>query len=404
MRKFFAILLIATLFMVAIPAQAQMQISDLSWEYQFGEQIHFQAKLETEAPVESAFLFVSEKDSTRTYVEPATVKPVGDGKYELECTFDLTEHPLRAFTTVEYRFDVKPVDGEMISSSLERFEYADNRFEWQQLEEKPFRVYWYEGGLAFAQKVLDVAQAGLKKAQNMAMLSTPEQVHIYVYPNSADMQQTLSLASRDGAAGHANPDLGVIVVSLPAGPEQQLLSEQRLPHELMHVLLYELTGPGYANLPAWLNEGLASAAEMFTNPEYKSWLEHSYKSGGLLPISSLCKTFPKDAPSALLAYAESQSFVSYLYNTFGKNGLQSLIVQYTNQLDCEKGAVSALGLSLAELEEGWRAERFGENLTRQAVINLLPWLVLLAAVSVAPLLLAFTWLRKKPARKARGDG
>jgi hypothetical protein len=404
MRKLVAILLSALTLLVSMPASAQAQISDLRVEYQFGEQIHFQATLESDAPVESAFLFVGEKDGTHTYVEPVSAKSVGEGKYELECSFDLVENPLRAFTTVEYRFDVQPAGGEMISSSLETFEYTDNRFEWQQLEEKPFRVYWYEGGLAFAQKVLDTAQAGLKNAQNMAMLSTPEMVRIYVYPNSADMQETISLASRDSAAGHADPDLGVMVVSLPAGPDQQLLMEQRLPHELMHVLLYQLTGPGYASLPAWLNEGLASAGEMFSNPEYQSWLEHAYHNGGLLPISSLCKTFPKDAPSALLAYAESQSFVSYLYNTFGKNGLQSLVAQYSNQVDCEKGAVSALGFSLVELEEGWRADRFGENLTRQAIINLLPWMVLLAAILIGPILLVLTYLRKRPVGKAKDKG
>ena len=395
MRGLLAVLLIALACLAAAPANAQAQIDELSWEYQFGDHILFKARLQSDQAVESAFLFAGEKGGTRTFVEAAKVKALGEGIYELEYDFDLAEHPLRAFTPVEFRFEVKPVGGGVTSSAIEQLEYTDNRFAWQQLEEKPFRVYWYEGGLAFGQEVLDVAQASLKKAQNMAIVATPELVRIYVYPNSADMQETLSLASRDGTAGHADPDLGVVVVSLPSGPEQQLLTEQRLPHELMHVLLYQLSGPGYASLPAWLNEGLASAAELFPNPEYQVLLERAYQNGGLLPISSLCKFFPNDAPSALLAYAESQSFVSYLFNAFGRNGLQSLIAQYADQLDCEKGAAGALGVSLEELEIGWRAERFGENLTRQAILKLLPWLVLLVAALIAPLALVFAWLRRR---------
>jgi len=377
------------------PVNAQIQISELKWDYQFGEHIELHALLETDRPVESAFCFIQEKGGTDTIIVPATIQSSVDGKYPLNCFIDPSEYSLRTFTTVQYRFDVRTSKGELNSSPMDSFEYADNRFGWRQLEESPFRLYWYEGGLAFAQKTLDIAQEGLKKAQSIVISGEPELVRIYVYANAADLQETISRSGQELVAGHTDPDLGVIVVSLPTGPEQQLLTEQRLPHELMHLLLNQFADANYGNLPTWLNEGMASAAELFPNSDYEFLLDSAYQSNQLLTIRSLCKAFPINAAGALLAYAQSSSFVSYLNNTYGKNRMQFLVSQYANGLDCDQGLVSALGSDLTELEKAWRSARFGEDVVREAIDKLVPWIILLAAMLLAPLILGFLLLRKK---------
>ena len=89
-------------------------------------------------------------------------------------------------------------------------------------------------------------------------------------------------------------------MALPESPERQLLAEQRIPHELMHIFLFNSTPLGYKNIPVWLTEGLASLAELYSNPDYPIVLEEAVKDEGLLPMSTLCGGFPRNHPERCL--------------------------------------------------------------------------------------------------------
>ena len=71
--------------------------------------------------------------------------------------------------------------------------------------------------------------------------------------------------------------------------------ETLIPHELAHVMLYRNVGEGYASLPVWLSEGIASLAELYPNPDYDQALSIASQNGSLLSIEELCDTFPLDS-------------------------------------------------------------------------------------------------------------
>jgi hypothetical protein len=310
---------------------------------------------------------------------------------------------LRAFATVNYWVKVKLRGGEVYTSPSFSYYYEDNRFDWQVLDAKPFHVHWYSGDEAFGQSVLEVTQAGLKRVQSMLSLAPVNDVNIYVYASSREMQEALNQRGQDWVAGHADPAQGVILVTLPAGPDQRLLTEQRIPHELAHILLYQFFKDTYTNLPTWLNEGLASDAELYPNPDYELLLQNALQKSSLLPINSLCQTFPRDASNALLAYAESASFTRYLQSRFGVSGLQSLASNYADGMDCNAGAQAALGKDLTQLELQWRQESLSENTVLTALKNLLPWFILLLGALSAPLAITIGKLRKKPVHDTPGS-
>ena len=215
------------------------------------------------------------------------------------------------------------------------------------------------------------------------------------------MQTALNPASAAWVAGHANPELGVMVVALPEGPDQVLLIEQRIPHELMHIALYRKTVTGYANLPIWLSEGLASQVELYPNSDYRIMLEFAALNDSLLPMSNLCRSFPREASNALLAYAQADSFTRYLYRTYGTTGLNKLVTNYANGLDCDNGAKAALGKDLSQLERAWLSELTNENLALTTFTNLLPWLIFLLFALGAPLGLAlYFWRSNRSQRQA----
>jgi hypothetical protein len=216
------------------------------------------------------------------------------------------------------------------------------------------------------------------------------------------MRAALQTLSGNWVGAHTDPDLDVMVVSLPAGPEQRLEMERQIPHELMHLLLFQWLGPGYANLPTWLDEGLASIAELYPNPDYLVLLDNAVDKDELLPMASLCDTFPRDASSAFLAYAQATSFTRFLQQQYGSAGLGKLAEAYADGMTCERGVQVALGSTLKQLELRWRREAFGNAATLRALANLSPWLVVLILVLIVPIWLTINGARKRSSTTVSG--
>jgi hypothetical protein len=361
---------------LSVRAADDVQVREARVEYTFGENLTFSAKLLSAIPPKEASLFYQEEGQANTQVEVVTIAPQG----EMSLTLDLSQKPLRPFVEVTYWYRVALQNGGIFTSPQFTFIYEDNRFPWQTLESPSFRLHWYVGDTLFAQRALNVAQAGLQKSRNYLSVPPLESIDIYVYDNAQAMQAALLLSGQKWIVGHAFPEWGVILVSLPRGPEQNLEMERQIPHELMHIILYQVVGQNYAKIPAWLNEGLASATELYPNPDYDVLLLDAYRKNTLLPLASLCQIFPREAASVLLAYAEATSFTWYLYGQFGASGLEKLVGQYANGVDCERGSVQALGSSLSQLETRWRREVFGENTWLNGLEKSLPWLVLLITI------------------------
>jgi hypothetical protein len=210
----------------------------------------------------------------------------------------------------------------------------------------------------------------------------------------------LNPSGESWVAGHADPALGVIKVVIEPGVEQGILMEQRIPHELMHVMLYRRVGAGYHNIPAWLREGMATLAETYPNPDFERVLSDAVTADTLIPLKDLCTSFPPAAGQAFLAYAESRSFTNYLRDTYGSSGLLRLAAFYADDVDCERGAERAFGVSLSKLELDWRESVFGQKALGFVLRNMMPYLVLLCLVLLIPLLGGLSMIR----RKGKGDG
>ena len=82
------------------------------------------------------------------------------------------------------------------------------------------------------------------------------------------------------------------------GANQSIFMEQRIPHELMHVMLYRSIGAGYKDLPTWLREGTATLAEVNPNPDYDRVLANAGANNTLIPLKDLCISFPPNADTA----------------------------------------------------------------------------------------------------------
>jgi len=372
---------------IAVPAQAagEITIEPTKVDYTMGGTIGFETRVLSESPVEEVWVFVHSQGEISTIVGAATLHPSNGITYQLE----LSEHPLRAYSTIEYWYQIILENGMEITTDPENFVYFDNRFEWQYLAGLPFEIFWYEGDLPFGQQILNTAQEGMVRFQNFIPVPTPTDIQAYVYASASELQTALRLSGETGSwiAGHADPDLGVVVVTIPPGPAQTYEIKRQIPHEIAHVMMYQWLEDDYYNLPQWLREGLPSMAAMFPNHDYALLLENAYETESLLPIYSLCEYFPREASDFLLAYAQSANFSWFLYEQYGSSGLEALSLAYADGLSCEQGAQEALGKPLTELDREWRRKTFGENTLLSVLGELLPWIALLGIVLLAPMVL-----------------
>ena len=386
-RMLKVILLIGIILGAALPARANEEVltEPTAVDYTMGGAVDFETRVLTERPIQEVWVFVHPQGDINTIAGLASLNPSNVITYKLE----LAEHPIRAYSTIEYWYRIVLEDGTEVTTDPETFVYFDNRFEWESLSKSPFEIFWYEGDLSFGQEILNTAQEGMFRFQNYLPVSQPANIQAYVYANSAELQTALRLSGESGMwiAGHADPAQGVVVVTIPPGPAQTYEIKRQIPHEITHVMLYQWLGEDYYHLPQWLREGLPSMAELFPNPDYALLLENARETESLLPMNSLCESFPLEASNFLLAYAQSADFTWFLYENFGSTGLETLSRAYADGLSCEQGAQQALGKSLTELDREWRKQTFGENTLLAILQELMPWIVLMGAILVGPLLL-----------------
>ena len=340
------------------------------------------ATVKSPSAIQDASILILDESRGTTDVEPLTVQ--ADGRTEFQ--YDARRNNLRPFGRLSWSYRFSLPDGSTTTSEVYSTRYEDNRFDWQTLETDMLRVHWYGSSVAFGQALLESAQAGLESASRLIPVRPEQPVDFYIYASLSDLRSTLIPGSQEWIAGHADPSLGVIMVAIEPGPAQETTMQQRIPHELMHILLYRALGNGYSLLPAWLSEGTAGLAEMISNTSYDSALQSAVARSDWIPLNSLCGSFPDDTDRAFLAYAESRSFVAYIDETYSTSGLFKLASVYANGVSCEDGPALAFGVPLTSLEKNWQATMTGQEPLPPALENITPYLVLLCLMLLIPLM------------------
>ncbi len=279
---------------------------------------------------------------------------------------------------------------------------VEDVFNWQTVESGLLKVYWYQGDADFGQAALGAAQESLESIGRFLPSRLDQQVEIFIYASIDDLQSESAFGGESWIAGHADPAPGIVRVVVEPGAEQSILMEQRIPHELMHVILYRRVGTGYDNLPAWFREGMATLAETYPNAEFDRALADAASRDRLIPLKNLCAAFPADTGEAFLAYAESRSFTSFLRDAYGSTGLLNLAMSYADGVGCEHGTIRVFGTSLSSLELQWRSAVLGKNAYLSTLQDISPYLALLCLVLIIPLSGIAGVLRKKSNQNERG--
>ena len=367
-------------------------VSNGSATYTFGENISFSATFDAPEKIRQLLLYIEPEGQNVRIVNIS-----GDFQDEIQIDYDLRTNPIPPFSNVRYWFQANLEDQSVLNSEHYEFNYFDNRFEWRELNSDHFKIFWTSSDVVFGQMVLNVAELSLQNIGNILLATQDKPIVIFVYDNPDELQSALQLAQASWSAAHADPNLGVILVSKSVNDQQKMLFERQIPHELMHIVEYQNIGDhGYQQQPQWLIEGLASYAELYPNPEYKRVIENNIDNNSLIPLSNLCDTFPPDAETAYLAYAESESFVRYLIEQQGTSSIKALFQAYSDGSTCAEGIQSTYHQTLEELENRWKIEVLGISSLKLFWQNLNPYILLSFLILIPPLIIGLLLIRKRP--------
>lgn len=363
-RLVFALLLFAI-----ITGQAAAQTAEPTFvsaaEYAFSQSMSFRLTVSDVAPVDTLTLFFTAPEFPNTF---AVDVPFNEGEQiDVIYQVDLNQVRPAPFTTVTYWWVLTAAEGQVITVPKQTIFYEDDRFQWRTISQDGYNVSWTGNDPSIGQLALDIALQASAELRQIIPVEEIAPIQLYVYPSAADLRSALRLTGRDWVGGHANPELGVILVSAVNTVTAATDLRRSIPHEMAHLLLFRMLGESYSALPDWLDEGLATMAESEVNPNYASLLAEAIAEGNTI---QLCDSFPATEERAHLAYAQSVSMIRFIQARYGNRKLSKLLRVFGDGADCQSSVSRVLNTSLADLERAWLRsqqprppilEQFSEN-------------------------------------------
>jgi hypothetical protein len=369
-------------------------VNESTVNHNFAQQITF--TLQATSDVEITQVYLSFRATGEEHTESVSVDIKSPAR-EINASYmhDLRRFPLPPFATVTFWWNIEDATGDKLTtrSNPQQFEYTDNRFQWEALNDNRVTVHWSKdhGDLIFAQTALDIALVSVDEINAELRAPVPESIDVYIYNTQPNLDAAMGLTGREWVVGQAHPELDVVIVAIPFEANEGYMGRMKryIPHEIAHLLVYQAaTSAGYRYVPEWLDEGLATANEQLPTTEHTLVLEQARTQGQLLPLKDLCVPFSPNPQTAFLAYAQSGSVVKFIRERYGARGIRDLLTAYENGASCAGGVQEALDVSLSGLETAWQASLEPKAPWRAVVEQASVWvgLWLLSILLAAPMI------------------
>jgi hypothetical protein len=243
-------------------------------------------------------------------------------------------------------------DDEEIVTPMETVSFDDAWFVWESLTDRQLEVRWYRGSRPLVQEMLDAGHEALDQLAADTGLYLDEPIVIYLYEEPGDLRASIPGAPR-WAGGIAFPEYNTVMVVV--NEECAAYGRLTVRHELGHLVIRRFTFNCLADLPVWLNEGLAMVAEGEEDTELMTELDAAVAEDRLLTISQIESAFSVHRDRAKLSYAQSYSLVRFLIDTYGQEKMLDLLMAFREGVTPDEAFKQAYGFDTYGLEDAWRA-------------------------------------------------
>ncbi|MDA8219564.1 MAG: peptidase MA family metallohydrolase [Dehalococcoidales bacterium] len=336
---------------VAAPASG-IEASAPTQKNEFPTQVVFTLHAQSGADIVKATLSFKQAGQATTTISHPEFAPAKE--VDLRYVWDLQRYYSPPGVNIEYYWLLEDAAGQKLRTDPTTFALDDVRFTWQEVNDGPVHIYWYEGDQAFAAKLLDAGKGALDQLSQDAGVETDLPLKVFIYANQKDLLGGLQPSAQEWAGGTAFPDERVVVAAVEPTSSGLDYGLRVLPHELSHVVVYAMTKNPYGDIPRWLDEGLAMYAEGELESGYKDALNEAIRLNGLISVQSLSANFPSDPRAAYLSYAQSYSLVKYLIGQYGSDGLAKLLANFKEGATYDGALQATFGVDTEGLDAAWR--------------------------------------------------
>ncbi len=258
---------------------------------------------------------------------------------------------------VEYRWAFTLADGTQYRSDPKTLFYMDGQQQWKKTASGQLTLWWYSGDDAFGKDAIDTAARAVDTLKKTFNVTGDRPIRILMYANARDLRVALPPNSAEWIGGGASTQLGIIHAAI--GPGRSSASEIRriIPHEISHMIVYQASLNPYNHPPLWLDEGLAVHNQETPDVRFRPLVKDAVDNGKLIPLRALNSPFPLNADQALLSYAESESVVNYIINTYGSKTIGALVAAFKDELSYDQVVQRVFKESIDDLDKEWKASQ-----------------------------------------------
>ncbi len=193
-----------------------------------------------------------------------------------------------------------------------------------------------------AEEVLRLAEDGWARVDRIFETSPPEQVLIFVLPDSEyDRIQPAPMTRGFATYG------GYRIYLKSGSVDQEVVT-----HELTHIFLGHEVRSGL-EVPDWFNEGLAQYVSGARAPTLQ--LIYEMSAGNMLSLEELGKVDALHDGNRQIASVEGLAIVQFLVQDFGEDRLWQLLARLGDASSFEDALTSTYGYSNLELNQRWMA-------------------------------------------------
>lgn len=334
---------------VAAQSAETPTVQGMRFENNWPDSVTVTALVDSADQIESAtFLYAVLPEGAATR-EPAEIQAGDVTRITAELPTRTPMIWIPAGADFEWHWEFRYESGEIAETDSQVWRYEDPRFEWESLKEGVLEVAYYDDR-GVAELMLREGLDALEEISPFLGLDELIPMKVYVWANSDDAREVERIESEafeeSVITGGTRVLADLVHIYTP--------SRWVVRHELTHVLT-KLAGEGpYGDLPAWLDEGMATIAE-------GDWLERrggalQYAINNDLVLSLRSMESPSNRPGFVdIFYGQSAAIVLFLISEYGQEKMNDLFLEFKEGESVEDALMSVYGYDRDGLDNAWRA-------------------------------------------------
>ena len=245
---------------------------------------------------------------------------------------------------VEYYYEIRDAVGNVFTSERNVVEYLDHRYDWKRTQIGPLTLLYYDHSDSRISAVAKEVQEDLDRIVRVLQVEPSGSIKGVIYNRGSDAQEAFPEQSRTTTergvfGGFAFPEQGVFV--------GQGLNRRIIAHESAHLLFQQALGERSPDLPAWLDEGIASYFEPGGSASSGRVL-----AGRSMPLRSM--TSVTGTPRNIgVFYQKAESVLTYLIDEHGEEKFRLFVAELRSGQQVDKSLENTYGFDIDGLDARW---------------------------------------------------